>query len=82
MNLLSFPVIEYFMDKRVIMMIIMTGLNIAIKDISYLALSSKATPICVLHIRICRKVPLLRSLFGLTNFITNNTWPLLVSDHP
>ena len=40
-------------------MIIMTGLIIAIKDIGYLALSSTATPICVLHIRICHKVLLL-----------------------
>ena len=41
-------------------MIIMTGLIIAIKDNGFLALSSIAAPINVLHIRMCRKVPLLR----------------------
>ena len=41
-------------------MIIMTGLIIAIKDNGFLALSSMAVPIYVLHIRMCRKVPLLR----------------------
>ena len=41
-------------------MIIMTGLIIVIKDIGFLALSSIAGPIYVLHIRMCRKVPLLR----------------------
>ena len=41
-------------------MIIMTGLIIAIKDNGFLALSSIAVPIYVLHIRMCGKVPLLR----------------------
>ena len=41
-------------------MIIMTGLIIAIKDNGFLALSRIAAPIYVLHIRMCRKVPLLR----------------------
>ena len=40
-------------------MIIMTGLIIAIKDNGFLALSSIAAPIYVLHIRRCHKVPLL-----------------------
>ena len=40
-------------------MIIMTGLIIAIKDNGFLALSSIAAPIYVLHIRMCPKVPLL-----------------------
>ena len=40
-------------------MIIMTGLIIAIKDNGFLAVSSIAAPICVLHFRVCRKVPLL-----------------------
>ena len=56
-------------------MIIMTGL----KDNGFLAVSSLAAPICVLHIRMCRKVPLVR--LGLTVSI-DNTWPLRVSDHP
>ena len=41
-------------------MIILTGLIIAIKDNGFLALSNIAAPIYVLHIRVCRKVPLLR----------------------
>ena len=41
-------------------MIIMTGLIIAIKDNSFLTLSIIAAPIYVLHIRMCRKVALLR----------------------
>ena len=41
-------------------MIIVTGLIIAIKDNGFLALSIIAAPICVLHIPMCRKVPLLR----------------------
>ena len=41
-------------------MIIMTGLIIAIKDNGFLALSSRAVPIYVLHIPMCRKGPLLR----------------------
>ena len=45
-----------------LMMIIMTGLIIAIKDNGFLAVSSSAAPIRVLHIRICRRVPLVRSL--------------------
>ena len=57
----------------------MTGAIIAIKHNGYLAVSSAAAPICVLHIRMCRKVPLVR--LGLTLSI-NNTWPLWVSDHP
>ena len=56
----------------------MTGLIIAIKDSGFLAVSSLAAPICVLHIHICRKVPLVR--LGLTLSI-DNTWPLRVSDH-
>ena len=40
-------------------MIIMTELIIAIKDNGFLALSSIAAPIYVLHIRMCRKEPLL-----------------------
>ena len=59
MNLLPVPVIEYFMDKPLIN-INMTGLIIAIKDNCFLALSSIAALIYVLHIRMCRKVPLLR----------------------
>ena len=47
----------------------MTGLIIAIMDNGFLAVSSIAAPICVSHIRMCRKVPLLRSLLRLTNFI-------------
>ena len=43
-------------------MIIMTGLIIAIKDTGFLALSSIAEPIFVLHIHMCRKVPLLHSM--------------------
>ena len=39
---------------------IMAGLVIAFKDNGFLALSSIAAPIYVLHIRMCRKVPLLR----------------------
>ena len=50
-------------------MIIMTGLIIAIKDNGFLALSSTA-PIYVLHIRMCRKVPLLRC-DSLTWYIDN-----------
>ena len=42
------------------LMILMTGLIIAIKDNGFLTLSSIAAPIYVLHIRMCRKVPLLR----------------------
>ena len=42
-------------------MITMAGLIIAIKVNGFLAESSIAAPICVLHIRMCRKVPLLRS---------------------
>ena len=41
-------------------MIIMTGQIIAIKDNGFLALSSIVAPIYVLHIRMCRKVPLIR----------------------
>ena len=41
-------------------MIFMTGLIIAIKDNGFLALSSIAAPIYVLHIRMSRKMPLLR----------------------
>ena len=48
-------------------MVIMTGLIIAFKDNGFRALSSIAPPICMLHIRMCRKVPLLR--LGLTTFI-------------
>ena len=40
-------------------MIIMTGLIIAIKDNGFLALSSIAALIYVLHIGMCRTVPLL-----------------------
>ena len=57
----------------------MTGLIIAIKDNGFLAVSSLAAPICVLHIRMCHKVPLV--CLGLTLSI-DNTWPLWVSDHP
>ena len=48
----------------------MTGLIIAIKDNGLLAESSLhvAAPICVLHVRMCRKVPLVR--LGLTLSIT------------
>ena len=60
-------------------MIIMTGVITAIKDNGFLAVSRAAAPICVLHIRICRKVPLVR--LGLTLLI-DNPWPLRVSDHP
>ena len=42
-------------------------------------MSSLAALICELHICICHKVPLVR--LGLTLSI-DNTWPLLVSDHP
>ena len=59
-NLLLLPVIKYFMDKPSYLMIIMTGLFIAIKDNGFLALSRIAAPIYVLHIRMCRKVTLLR----------------------
>ena len=52
--------IKYFMDKPSLLMIIMTGLIIAIKDSGFLALASIAAPIYVLHIGMCRKVPLLR----------------------
>ena len=38
----------------------MTGLIIAIKDNGFLALSSIVAPICLLHIHMCCKVPLLR----------------------
>ena len=38
----------------------MTGLIIAIKEYGFLALSSIAAPIYVLHICMCRKMPLLR----------------------
>ena len=62
-------------------MIIMTGLITAIKDNGFLALSSMAVPIYVLHICMCRKVPLLRPYNSLTLQI-DNTQPLLVSDHP
>ena len=48
-------------------MIIMTGLIIAIKDNSFLTLSSIAALIFVLHIFLCHKVPLLR--LRLTNYI-------------
>ena len=48
------------MDKPSQLIIIMTGLIIAIKDNGFLALLSIAAPIFVLHIRMCRKVPLLR----------------------
>ena len=41
-------------------MIIMTGLIIAIKDNGFVALLSIAAPIYLLHIHMCRKVPLLR----------------------
>ena len=41
-------------------MIFMTGLIITIKDNDFLALSSIAAPIYVLHICMGRKVPLLR----------------------
>ena len=41
-------------------MIIMTGLIFAIMDNGFLALSSIAAQIYVLHIRMCHKVPLLR----------------------
>ena len=44
-----------------------------------LAMSSLAALICVLHIRMCSKVPLVG--LGLTLSI-DNTWPLPVSDHP
>ena len=43
-------------------MIIMTGLIIVIKDNGFLAVSSLAVPICVLHIRMCRKASLYRSI--------------------
>ena len=52
-------------------MIIMTGLLIAIKDNGLLALSSIAALIFVLHIRMCRKVPLLRPYDSLTLQIDN-----------
>ena len=51
-------------------MIIMTGLIITIKDNGFLALSSIAAPIYVLHIRMCRKVPLQR-YDSLTLYINN-----------
>ena len=54
-------------------MIIMTGLIIAIKDNGCLALSSIASPIFVLHIRMCRKVPLLLALS-----IDNTFWSLII----
>ena len=57
----------------------MTGMIIAIKDNGFLAVSSLAAPICVLHISMCRKVPLV--CIGLTLSI-DNTWPLRVSDQP
>ena len=41
-------------------MIIRTGLIIAVKDNGFLALSSIAALIYVLHIRMCHEVPLLR----------------------
>ena len=47
-------------------MIIMTGLIIAIEDNGFLTLSSIAAPISVLHICMCRKVPLLHSNDSLT----------------
>ena len=52
--------IEYFMDTPSLLMIIMTGLIIAIMDSGFLALASIAALIYVLHIRMCHKVPLLR----------------------
>ena len=61
-------------------MILMTGLIIAINDNGFLALLSIAAPIYVLHIRMCRKVPLLR--YDSLPLYIDNTWPLLVSDHP
>ena len=57
-----------------------TRLIIAIKDNGFLALSSIAAPIYVLHIRMCRKVPLLR--YDSLTLQIDNTKPLLVSDHP
>ena len=41
-------------------MLIMTGLIVEIKDNGFLAVSSIAAPIYVLHICMCHKVPLLR----------------------
>ena len=61
-------------------MIIMMGQITAIKDNGFLAVSSLVVLICESHIRMCRKVPLL-SLDSLILSI-DNTWPLLVSDHP
>ena len=59
-------------------MIIMTGLIIAIKDKGCLALSSIAVQIYVLHICMCRKVPLLGSLDdSLTLSINRSLTPLL-----
>ena len=59
----------------------MTGLIIEIKDNGFLAVSILAAEICVLHIDMCSKVPLVRSLLGFT-LSMDNTWPLRVSDHP
>ena len=51
-------------------MIITISLIIAIKDNGFLALSSIAAQIYELHIRMCRKVPLLR-YDSLTLYIDN-----------
>ena len=61
-------------------MIIMTGL--IIKDNGFLALPSIAAPIYVLHIRMCRKVPLLYAI-GMTHklyrLITpSHFWSLII----
>ena len=60
--------------------IIMTGLIIAIKNNGFLAVSKIAAPIWVLHTCMCRKVSLPR--LRLTTLWIDNTWPLLVCDHP
>ena len=59
-------------------MIIITGLIIAIKDNGCLALSSIAAPIYVLHIRMCRKVPLTHLLYR--SITPSHFWSLIIPE--
>ena len=61
-------------------MIIMTGLIIVIKDNGFHALSSIAARIYVLHIRMCRKVPLLRYDSLYRSETPGHFWSLIIPE--
>ena len=63
-------------------MTIMTGLIIAIKDNGFLALISKAAPIYVSDIRMCRKMPLQHTKTRLLNrsITPGHFWSLIIPE--